>query len=155
AEKGEIAQLEEPAADPRGKGDAAVLNAARGNLLAGQYQLAADAYISLWTCGRTPTVRQAVTRLSVRLPHAHQRLTTVPVDVANGKEEGLGPNNVKLSIQALRADNPVECTMGRIIDMAFHHSVAGDNDLGSSLSGESPATRHAAGLHLIHLAGLT
>lgn len=155
AENGEISEIPEQDADPAGKKDKAVRDAAVARLIGGQYRQEADAYISLWTCGRTPTVRQAVRRLSVLLPDANQRLTPAPVNVANGKEEGLGPNNVKLSIQALRADNPVECTMGRIIDMAFHHSVAGDDDLGSSLSGESPASRHAAGLHLIHLAGLT
>jgi outer membrane protein OmpA-like peptidoglycan-associated protein len=152
AEKGEIAQIVEPAADPRGKGDNAVLDAARGNLLAGQYQLAADAYISLWTCGRTPSMQQAVRRLNARLPKDPNAPSVQATSAANGIEESLGPNVVELSTNALRCDNPVECTMGRLIDMAFHHAVIGDKDLGKFA--DDRALRHKAGLHLIALAGL-
>ncbi len=152
AEKGEIAELVEPAADPHGKDDDAVLNAARGNLLAGQHQLAADAYISLWTCGRTQSVRQAVRRLSIKLPKDPSAPKVKATSAANGTEESLGPNNVELSTNALRSDNPVECTMGRLIDMAFHHAVIGDKDLGKLADDRN--LRHKAGLHLIHLAGL-
>ncbi len=155
AEKGAISNVGETQVDLTGKKDEAVRNAAVARLLAGQYRQEADAYISFWTCGRTPTVRQAVKRLLVLLSDAAQRLIVAPPVVANGQEEGIGPNNVRLSIQALRADNPVECTMGRIVDMAFHHSTIGDASLGAALSTEDPTTRHAAGLHLIHLAGLT
>ena len=51
-------------------------------------------------------------------------------DVANGIEEGVGLNTVVVSNVTLRSDNPIECTMGRLVDMAFHHSVIGDTELG-------------------------
>ena len=140
----------------------AIINAARDRLLAGQYQLAADAYISFWTCGRTPTVRHAVERLNISVPD-HDNDERIRDD-ANGQEEGLGVNTVALSNTALRSDNPIECTMGRIIDMAFHHAVIGDTDLTPALliappkrgpRAAPPTPRHLAGLHLIDLAGLS
>ena len=48
AEKGEISPFQEPSQIPQSvQQKRAVLNEARGRLLSGQYQLAADAYISV------------------------------------------------------------------------------------------------------------
>ncbi len=140
-------------------------------IMSGQYKLGADAYIRFWTCGRTATVRDVVERLRIDVkdpadksepnPNKTER---VPVE-ANGLEE-LGFNHVELSNATLRADNAIECTMGRIIDMAFHHAVImsnlpaeegeapNRNDLPDDLINDAEV-RHAAGLHLIHLAGLS
>ena len=152
AEGGEISSISEdlPAGKTREQ-KLAVQDAARSRLLAGQYQLAADAYLSFWTCGRTPTLRQAVGRLTIDIPDYDA--DEVARGRANGVEEGLGVNSVRLSNTALRADNPIECTMGRIIDMAFHQAVIGEVDLSPDL-GTAPG-RHAAGLHLIALAVLS
>ena len=73
AEKGEISPFQEPSQIPQSvQQKRAVLNEARGRLLSGQYQLAADAYISYWTCGRTPSLAQAVNRVNVLLQEEAQ-----------------------------------------------------------------------------------
>lgn len=147
AEDGAIDPLPDGATQARNDQEkGAIRDAARARLLAGQYALAADAYMSLWTCGRTATVSQAVGRLHIKLPRDNQ--DELSRDRANGNEQGFGVNKVRLSNVALRADNAIECTMGRLIDMAFHQAVLGDADL----SGLAP---HPAGLHLVHLAGLS
>jgi len=167
AEKGEIPKIKEPAADVHGKDDESIRNAALAKLKAGEYRLEADTYISFWTCGRTPSVREAVRRMLILLPQgekAKEAPTTVETAIANGTEESLGPNIVRLSANALRADNPVECTMARIVDMAFHHAVKGEKGLKSGkkkdeketddFAGDDATLRHQAGLHLADLAGL-
>lgn len=133
----------------------AVLDVARDRLLAGQYDLAADFYISFWTCGHMPTVRHAVDRLRVALPKDDDN-ETLP-EKANGIEEdsNVGVNGARISNVALRADNPITCTMGRLVDMAFHHAVKGDTSIPTALSDpEDQTLRHAAGRHLAALAGL-
>ncbi|HEX2271689.1 MAG TPA: DUF4157 domain-containing protein, partial [Pyrinomonadaceae bacterium] len=144
----------------------AIRDEARARLLSGKYNLGADAYISFWTCGRTATVRQAVERLMIGVDQRND--DNALRDRANGTEEGFGINSVTLSNVSLRADNAIECVMGRIVDMSFHHAVLGNRDLPSDLitpfnprsreeEFNNPANkeaRHQAGLHLIHLAGL-
>ena len=122
------------------------VDAARERILSGDYDLAADAYMSFWTCGRTRTVREAVDRLTIDVRRGND--VERRREEANGSEEGNGVNRVIVSNAALQADNSIECTMGRLIDMSFHQAVIGD----SELSGLGP--RHRSGLHLIHLAGL-
>ncbi|HIH74599.1 MAG TPA: DUF4157 domain-containing protein [Methanosarcina sp.] len=169
AERGKINHLKDgpkPADTFRQK--EVIRDEARDRLMSGQYNMAADAYISHWTCGRTATIRQAVERLKILLPKDNKN--ELLRDEANGTEESLGVNTIRLSNVALRADNPVECTMGRIIDMAFHHAVLGDLDLGRELSTpldlnikgldvkaeyKKMELRHKAGLHLAHLAGFS
>ena len=141
-----------------------VVDEARDRLLSGQYQSAADFYISFWTCGRTPTVRQAVERLTISVPQRDQ--DEFEREAANGIEESsVGTNAVQVSNVALRADNAIECVMGRLIDMAFHHSVLASPGLSPDLLTPKPVrkafdppppplARHLAGLHLISLAGL-
>lgn len=167
AEHGNISKLQDSKRNAEKAEDKqAIVDAARTRLLAGQYESAADFYISYWTCGRTPTVRQAVERLSIRVP-SDQKNEQIR-DQANGAEEdpALGTNAVLVSNTALRADNPVECVMGRLIDMAFHHAVLGDRDLPADLTApalkrdafgppSAPTPRHLAGLHLIALSGLS
>lgn len=144
----------------------AIRDEARARLLSGKYNLGADAYISFWTCGRTATVRQGVERLMIAVATDNDDNTLR--DRANGTEEGFGVNSVTLSNVSLRADNAIECVMGRIVDMSFHHAVLGNRDLPGDLitpfnprsreeEFNNPANkeaRHQAGLHLIHLAGL-
>jgi outer membrane protein OmpA-like peptidoglycan-associated protein len=164
AEGGEIEEVpEEKRAATTRKEKEAVRDEARALLLAGKYRLEADAYISFWTCGRTATVRQAVERLTIEVKDTKDT-ETLRLD-ALGTEEGAGANFVRLSNVALRADNAIECTMGRIIDMAFHHAVltgelvpadkniTNPKSLPMDLQTDKDA-RHDAGLHLIHLAGL-
>jgi outer membrane protein OmpA-like peptidoglycan-associated protein len=154
AEGGRIGDLQEQPlpADTLAQKNA-IVEAARSRLRAGQYRLEADAYISLWTCGRTPTVRQAVERLTVLTQDEQGNPSIVP----NGTEENIGVvNTVRISDVTLRADNPIECTMARLVDMAFHHAVKEDFDLSPDLANAStPAPRHLAGLHLAALAGFS
>ena len=169
AQRGEVSEI------PGGKRPAstreeklAIRDAAIARIMSGQYQLGADAYISFWTCGRTATVRQAVERLTIEVSGSDSN--NRQRDIANGVEEGFGVNFVSISNVALRADNAIECVMGRIIDSSFHHAVLGNFDLSPDLttrfdgrarkddSASDPKNkeaRHQAGLHLIHLAGLS
>ena len=146
----------------------AIIDEARSRIQRGQYRSEADFYISKWTCGRTPTVAAAVTRLMVGLRDGGQRNDNERRrDPANGIEEDVtrGPGGVVMSNAALRATNPVECVMGRLIDMSFHHAVIGEDQMSPALTAERPARgafepavppslRHLAGLHLISLAGM-
>src|SRR5262249_43498609 len=140
AEGGQIDLLSDgkrPATDRAQK--LAIRDAAVNRLLAGQYPLAADAYISFWTCGRTPTVAQAVAALAIEVREscADGRFA----EEAIGVEEGPGVNTATLSNTALRADNAIECTMGRIVDMAFHHAVKGDTELSPDFQIAPPPRR--------------
>ena len=73
AEKGEISPFQEPSQIPQSlQQKRAVLNEPRGRLISGQYQLAADAYISSWTCGRAPSLAQAVNHVNVLLQEEAQ-----------------------------------------------------------------------------------
>lgn len=168
AEGGEVGEFDDTKREANSDSQkAAILDEAKQRVISGQYNLAADAYISFWTCGRTRTVGQAIERLTIALPRNNE--DEFLRDAANGTEEGFGVNFVRVSNVALRADNPIECTMGRLIDMSFHHSVLGNPDLPGDLTrrfdptarSEDPINdpknkepRHQAGLHLIHLAGL-
>lgn len=167
AEGGRIGPLNDPPRTAVNKSQkAAIAAAAKNRILAGQYRLEADAYIAYWTCGHTPTVRQAVERLNILVPEKDDKDVSTRV-VANGVEEGIGVNTVLLSNVALHADNPLECVMGRLIDMAFHHAVINDPELSDDLKTvEEPSDprdkpdpltlpRHLAGLHLVALAGLS
>jgi outer membrane protein OmpA-like peptidoglycan-associated protein len=155
AEGGEIAPFKDPDRPAVEDVDKQIIvDKARERLIAGQYQLAADAYISFWTCGRTPTVSHAVDRLRILLPKDQK--DEIETIAANGLEEDptLGINTVRISNAALRADNPITCTMGRLVDMAFHHAVKGEAGLSPELAEPSTrALRHQAGLHLAALAG--
>src|SRR5262249_15240355 len=153
-----ISPLIDPSRPARTREEKApILEAARTRLMAGDYPLAADAYISFWTCGRTRTLREAVGGLEVQLPTDDTE--RILRDDANGLEESLGVNVIRLSNVALRATNPIECTMGRIIDMAFHHAVKLNVGLNADLLVAPPprttppvvdtTPRHLAGLHLI------
>jgi outer membrane protein OmpA-like peptidoglycan-associated protein len=173
AKDGKISKIPEGKHDAKSAEDKrAIIDEARDRLLSGQYESAADFYISYWTCGRTPTVREAVERLTVLIPEDNPQVVDPDKDElirdrANGVEEDprLGVNAVQVSNTAMRADNAIECVMGRLIDMAFHHAVLASPGLSADLvvprpertsSGPPPAPTpsHLAGLHLISLAGL-
>lgn len=166
AEGGDVGKIPAGTRDTRDRKEReAVRDEAVARIMAGRYNLAADAYISFWTCGRTATVREAVERLKIEVKGDDDNKTETLHKSMMGTEEGFGVNFIRLSNAALRADNAIECTMGRIIDSSFHHAVmTGDlppkegkdpNALPSDLTGPSDGARHRAGLHLIHLAGLT
>jgi outer membrane protein OmpA-like peptidoglycan-associated protein len=162
AEGGDVPIISENTKAANVRDEAAIVAAAQSRIFSGQYELAADAYISFWTCGRTATVKAAVERLSVLVPSKPLVDKFEQRDIANGAEESgdfnvvLEANTARLSNTALRADNPVECTMGRIIDMAFHHAVKDDSALNAPFSRpEGRDLRHQVGLHLVSLAGLT
>ncbi len=146
----------------------AIRDAAIARIMSGQYNLGADAYISFWTCGHAATVRQAVERLTIEVDEGNSNKR--PRQDALGTEEGFGPNFVRISNVALRATNAIECVMGRIVDMSFHHAVLGNRELPADLTTpfdrrakakdplldfNNKEARHQAGLHLISLAGLS
>ena len=138
-----IPQVHGPRADARNKTPTQIAEAGRKRLTDGDYQLAADAYFSLWTCGRYRTLADAVKRTHVRV--ARQGTQNGP-----GSELGTtgseGPNTIILDADIEQMKDPVECATNRIADLTFHHFVRpvlpGFSDL------------HLGGTHLIHLAGL-
>ena len=123
-----------------------IVEAAKAKIDRGEYRLAADAYISFWTCGRVPTLAEAVKRTSILIegdPGAP------PVPVGTSGELGVvhpeGLNSIVLSNQTFGAANVLECVIARIIDMSFHHMVRP----------QIPefAAQHQAALFLVELAG--
>ena len=118
-------------------------------------QLAADAYISSWTCwGVHPSLAQAVNRVNVLLQEEAQ----VGVLPDGDKEEAQVMNSAILADRDLRlAPNPLECVQqARLVDIAFHHAVVNNAGLPIDLVvANRPEARHQAGRHLMHLAGFS
>ena len=153
AEEGEISSFQEPSKTPQGvQQKRALLDEARGRLISGQYKLAADAYISYWTCGRTPSLAQAVSRVNALL----QEETQVSGLPDGDREEAKVMNSAILADRDLRGPNPLECVQARLVDIAFHHAVVNNAGLPIELVvANRPEARHQAGLHLAHLAGFS
>ncbi len=126
-----------------------IINVARESILAGSYRLAADAYVSFWTCGQIPTLRDAVSRVELRVEPA--RGTSEEGDVRLGLPlEAEEFNQIILRPEIFETVNPLECVIARIIDMSFHHMVL------PHLPGTDKAAkqaRHSGGLFLVELAG--
>jgi outer membrane protein OmpA-like peptidoglycan-associated protein len=127
-----------------------IVQNAKDLLNAGTYPLEADAYISFWTCGHTPRVREAVNRMRIRI----EGEPGVPKDPRKGVDrqgnsEAEGVNTIVLSNVAFKANNQLECVMNRIVDMSFHHMVMGQ------LGFPTIEQRHHAGMFLVHLAGFS
>jgi len=154
AEGGEVSDIEEtprPATttDPEAilAHKIAVVDAARARLLAKQYRLDADAYLSYWTCGHVPSIASIVARLNILIEDEPGSAVN-----ANGTPEALGNGTIRVSARSLATSNPIECAMACIVDMAFHQAVMGDASLSADL--QSLDARHAAGRHLAYRAGL-
>lgn len=119
-----------------------IVNIARDKLLRGEYRLAADAYISMWTCGTIPSISEAVRRTTILIedePNAPQNVTPM------GHLMPRGLNTIVLSAEIFSMSNPLECVMGRIIDMSFHHMARPEIP--------DPNEVHGAALFLVELAG--
>jgi len=131
------------------------LATALANLQARDYRLAADAYVSRWTCGRMPSVAEMVRRSTVMIEGSN------PNAVVN--RDPLQPGNPRLghpNVQGLReivlaretfaeTTDPIGCAEARIVDMAFHHVLAPMLGVGPN----DPKV-HPAALFLVELAGL-
>ena len=141
--RAEAAGARPPAATPP-TGRSAVVAEARERIVRGEYRLAADAYLSLWSCGRIPGFAEALRRTTVRVegegPYG------IGGDSRLGVVSGAGRNEIVLSSQTFdQTTDPVACAMARIMDMSFHHMVQGIIP---------DAEVHAAALFAVELAGL-
>src|SRR4029077_16224240 len=99
----------------------------------GEYGLAADAYVAKWTCGRIPSLAEAVRRSVVRVEG--EKLTTeFPPEDAMGfrRPEArlgfpirVGRNEIVLAKETFDdTTDPVSCVMARVVDLVFHHTVS-------------------------------
>lgn len=117
----------------------------------GGYRLAADAYVSLWTCGEIPSVIEMVRRTRI-LVEGDAGIEGVPG--RSTSQLGLPVrrpfpqtdiSQIILSAEAFESFDPLECVTARMVDMAFHRFV----------SARVPPNRvHAAALFLVELAGI-
>jgi outer membrane protein OmpA-like peptidoglycan-associated protein len=118
---------------------------ARKAIQSRDYRLAADAYVSRWTCGKIPTLAEAVLRPTIVIDERDPSDPNQP-DRREGHVQGL--NTIVLSQDIFRvADNPFECAAGRIADLAFHHLVKDRFP--------SNADQHRGGMFTVELAGLS
>ena len=133
-----------------------VVATATANLMARDYRLAADAYVSRWTCGRIPSVAEMVRRTTIMIegsgPNATvERDPTRPGDPRLGHPNVQGLREIVLARETFsEAGDPIACAEARIVDMAFHHFLA--PTLGVASNGPNV---HQAALFLVELAGLT
>ena len=118
-----------------------VASTARSRLVAGDYPIAADAYIARWSCGRYRTLADAVTTTNVAVGTPQQATDFL------GSPSPAGQNTITLSLDISNATDPIGCAMNRIVDLTFHH-------IARPVLASFP-DQHRAGMHLVHLAGLT
>lgn len=124
-------------------------------ILARDYRLAADAYVSRWTCGRIPNLAEMVRRTTILLEGTGPR-TSINRNPLNQRDDPrLGhPNLAGLREIVLanetftEASDPTLCAAARIVDMGFHHFLAPQLGVGPN---DSPV--HAAAIFLVELAG--
>lgn len=119
-----------------------IADTAKQRLIAGDYAIGADGYLLRWTCGRWGSLAAAVSRTTVLVRGD-------PGFVNN--EKGLatlqGLNTICLPDEILlEFANGVDCAMARIADLTFHHFARSEIPNFFEL--------HAAGAHLVALAGL-
>ncbi len=129
-----------------------MLETAKSTLSGGHYRLAADAYISHWTCGEYPTLRSAVDQTEVRLqgdPEA-AGLGAGPRGTETIKE----PFNLTiLPPETFTTIDPMSCLMARIIDLSFH--LKAEPHIAEPFKGlDAREMRHRGGLFLVELAGV-
>lgn len=142
----------EPATSLRDAADRAI-----SRILARDYRLAADAYVSRWTCGTIPSVAEMVRRTTVLVEGENNRAQirrpgADPLqDPRLGHPNLTGLREIVLASEVFsEASAPVLCAAARIIDMAFHHFLAPRLGVGPN-DERSPV--HAAALFLVELAG--
>ncbi|HEY3038873.1 MAG TPA: DUF4157 domain-containing protein [Pyrinomonadaceae bacterium] len=132
----------------------ALIDLGVGKLTRGEYNLAADAYLSRWTCGRIPSLAEAVRRSVVRVEGEKLTAEFHPDDAVVRKGDArlgfpirVGRNEIVLARETFDdTTDPLSCVMARIADMVFHHTVS---DLIPNFS-----QQHSAALFLVELAGL-
>jgi len=133
-----------PRADATGMNMSQIRNLAKQRIANGDYPLAADAYFARWSCGRWRTLGEAVARTTVLIENSE---TTIGATDELGTTSGTGANTIVLSPSIADATDPIGCAANRIIDLTFHHF---SRPVLSSFEDQ-----HRAGLHLVHLAGLS
>ena len=121
-----------------------IAEAGRKRLIKQDYKLGADAYFARWTCGRYRTLADAVARTNVRVASQGDKGGPGPDLGTTGLT---GPNTIILDRAIQQMTDPIECAASRIADLTFHHFVR------PVLPGF--ADQHTAGMHLVHLAGLS
>lgn len=150
APEGQTTPTSTPATSLRDAIDQAV-----ARIIARDYRLAADAYISRWTCGRIPNLAEMVRRTTILIEGEAGR-TRINRDVLNpvgdprlGHPNLEGLHEIVLANETFsEASDPVLCAAARIVDMAFHHFLAPQLGVGPN---DSPV--HRAALFLVGLAG--
>jgi OmpA family protein len=98
----------------------AIVDAAVARIMRRDYRLAADAYISEWTCGRIPNLAEALKRTRILIAGVDR----APLSGSGsrlGIHPGVGHNTIVLSQETFSAADPVECVLARIVDLSFHH----------------------------------
>lgn len=121
-----------------------VADEAKARITRGEYELAADAYVARWTCGRFRTLADAVARTTVLIEGEPGAFPTVD---QMGTIAPRGLNTIVLSRDITLMDDPVACAASRIADLTFHHV--------SRPQLPSFAEQHAGALHLLFLGGFT
>jgi outer membrane protein OmpA-like peptidoglycan-associated protein len=141
-----------------------LVDQAVARIASGDYNLGADAYLSLWTCGRMPSFTEAIRRVTIRIegegrfaevnrmpnlsggPSSDPRLG-YPAETGSGaNRRPIGRNEIVLAREIFETTDPLACVTARIFDMTFHHMVRGvilDDNI------------HPAGMYAVGLAGLS
>jgi outer membrane protein OmpA-like peptidoglycan-associated protein len=123
------------------------LDTASAILTGGHYRVAADAYMSRWTCGEFQTLREAVARTEVRTVGEQAIGERKAKKIGAATETDEDPMDIIiLSPQTFSTVEPLNCVMARIIDLTFHLKVK------PHLADFNK--RHAGGLFLAELAGI-
>jgi outer membrane protein OmpA-like peptidoglycan-associated protein len=132
-----------------------VVTTAVANLQGSGYRLAADSYVSRWTCGRIPSVAEMVRRTTILIegdnPNAAvSRDPLQPGSPRLGHPNVPGLREIVLARETFaETSDPIACAEARIVDMAFHHFLAPTLGVGPN----DPKV-HPAALFLVELAGL-
>jgi hypothetical protein len=128
--------------EPRSGNLRGIADMAKQRLMDGDYNIGADGYLFRWTCGRWASLADAVARTTVRVPGEPGFRPN-----KEGAASLEGVNMIDLPDDLLlEFGNAVECAMARIADLTFHHFARPEIPVFSEL--------HAAGAHLVALAGL-
>lgn len=131
-------------ADATGMTMAQIRDAAKQRIANGDYPLAADAYFLRWSCGRWRTLAEAVDRTTVLIEGLE---TDIQATDELGTTSGIGANTIVISRDIANATDPIGCAANRIVDLTFHHF--------SRRVLSNFEDQHRAGMHLVHLAGLS
>jgi len=139
-----------------------IVEQARARIATGDYNLAADAYLSTWSCGTMPSFTEAIRRVTIRIegedrfaeidrslpdpsrPPHDPRLGSIPVARVDNIAQFSGRNEMILSNEIFETSDPAGCAAARILDMTFHHMVRGVVPVND---------QHAAGMFAVALAG--